>query len=315
VVKAKEGLEESTVQIVRKDGQAGEFSSCELIQPHLRGGKLAGIVAFAGWTAIMCPTVVFTAVTFFRTGKVYQAVVLAAISLNKFQQISYSCYGLVPMIYVTCLLLSNMTHLTNSIQREINRSEELSYQDIAFVAAAVQSTIDRTTETCKGLNPTLKIWAVYITLSTTMLVLALVINLTEEVRSERALVPAWLVAIFTTYVVVFLALVTLTGLVNIKTKRLKSTLAHLLVRLSVNAGQNRPTDSAEKIDERRNMYETINALIQMNTEIANLFGIPITPRMISNMWSQAAFATLLAGQFIYFRQDIFTYHFIPLKVA
>jgi len=56
-------------------------------------------------------------------------------------------------------------------------------------------------------------------------------------------------------------------------------------------------------------------VLPLLSKCSHIFGIPITPKMISNIWSQAGVAVFVLAQFFFFQKDLFTMEFLPHRLS
>ena len=206
-------------------------------------------------------------------------------------------------LYTVSIISNSVEQLITLVDDEReSRAAELDFEDILRLSAAVMTSYDKTRVVSTHMKPTLTNYAIYSFICVVQTTLGILLNYTETEDSKKVLVPLW--SIGTTFGIgaVFAIMVSSLCHINLKFERLKDSLAHYLVVLRAIEGRNISTDRPEKRAERITMASMIEALLRLDTSVANVFGIPITSRFMTTIWSQGGVACFVVAQFVLVQQ-------------
>jgi hypothetical protein len=263
---------------------------------HIRPLVWAMIIFYlcAGWL----PWVIYSTVESFRQGYLIDSAALFVICFSKPCQVGYAVGSVISSLYMLTFVTAHITNLNDLVLTEAERGVGLDFDDVLNLAAAVQSTFDKTRAVCVRMKPLLINYAVYGTIAVIQVMLGVIMNYATPETEAKLLVPVWTVIVFFGIGTVFISIVSALGYVNIKMKRLLDALSYYLVTIRVVEGVNLKNSSQEKKEERQIMGATIDALLKLDPNVANLFGMPITTRLLGAILGQAGFMTFVILQFM-----------------
>ena len=146
-------------------------------------------------------------------------------------------------------------------------------------------------------------------------------------------VPAWYFTSLLSMMLFSLALITLTGLNNVRLRKLDDKL--ILIELMLSAKLGRRTvlrdggagsaaaadspshvaagDGAPSTQELEVMVSVLGKLRNKNKMVSHLFGVPVSPSMLGALWAKVAFFVFILVQFAQFWGGSITFSFVPHK--
>ena len=145
------------------------------------------------------------------------------------------------------------------------------------------------------------------------LLIGVISNLSADEDQSRILIPFWLPLAFFIVSIITIVCVTFMGMINLRVRDLLQVVArmHFNLRLAITENNQSCEESYEAMKDNA---ELLTSILKIDPNVANLLGIPITPRLMTTIWTELLFGILVITQFLLTRmgdRTLITIYFNP----
>ena len=199
------------------------------------------------------------------------------------------------------------------LREEETKVGQLSSAAIRSHALHVRNLLINTKLACRNAKAVLAFYFIYAVFVVFQLTIGLIQIISTDEDEARLLIPVWLPCVFVFICVIFAASVSSLGAINLRVK----DLLQLVARMHFNLRINIMDEDLENYEEKKDSADVLLALLKIEPNVANLFGAPITPKLMTTMWSEIVIGAIILTQFLVTRtgdRKLITLYFCPTLV-